>query len=146
MVTALRHRGPDARGDYAAEVAGQQVFLGHARLSIIDLSAAGRQPMFAADGRIALVFNGEIYNFAELRERHLRDVSMNSRTDTEVVLRLYERMGLRCLDELNGDFAIAILDQRIGKLFLVRDRAGVKPVYYAARAEPSCCLPRRSRR
>lgn len=131
MIGALRHRGPDARGEFAAECAGKRVFLGHARLSIIDLSEAGRQPMFAAGGAIALVFNGEIYNFMELRERHLRDVPMSSRTDTEVILRLYEKMGLRCLDELNGDFAIAILDQRAGKLYLARDRAGVKPVYYA---------------
>lgn len=135
MVSALRHRGPDARGDHAVQLLGKQVFLGHARLSIIDLSEAGRQPMFADEGRIALVFNGEIYNFQELRERHLGDVQLHSRTDTEVILRLYERMGLACLDELNGDFAIAILDQRVGKLFLVRDRAGVKPVYYCGDAE-----------
>ena len=131
MVSALHHRGPDARGEYATEFSGRQVFLGHARLSIIDLSDAGRQPMFAGDGRIALVFNGEIYNFLALRDRLLRDVPLSSRTDTEVVLRLYELMGLRCLAELNGDFALAILDQRIGKLFLIRDRAGVKPLYYS---------------
>ena len=75
MVDALRHRGPDAHGTYAAEVSGKRVFLGHTRLSIIDLSAAGNQPMFAAERRIAMVFNGEIYNFQDLRDRHLRTSS-----------------------------------------------------------------------
>jgi asparagine synthase (glutamine-hydrolysing) len=130
MLAALAHRGPDARGSYEQVIADRVVFLGHSRLSIIDLSAAGNQPMFAAEGQIALVFNGEIYNFQALRDRHLKDVDLKSRTDTEVVLRLYEKLGLRCLSELNGDFAIAILDRRVGKLFLVRDRAGVKPLYY----------------
>jgi asparagine synthase (glutamine-hydrolysing) len=131
MLASIGHRGPDASGTHRAEIAGRQVFLGHARLSIIDLSPAGNQPMFAAGGQVALVFNGEVYNFQQLRERHLRDVPLRSRTDTEVVLRLYEAQGLRSLDLLNGDFAIAILDERVGKLYLVRDRAGVKPLYYA---------------
>lgn len=134
MVRALHHRGPDASGACEAVIGGRQVFLGHARLSIIDLTEAGTQPMFAADGAIAIVFNGEVYNFRELRERYLRDVQFQSRTDTEVVLRLYEQRGLACLDELNGDFALAILDKRIGRLFLARDRAGVKPLYYATTA------------
>jgi asparagine synthase (glutamine-hydrolysing) len=128
MVDALRHRGPDTRGAHAAEVNGKRVFLGHTRLGIIDLSTAGNQPMLAAEGRIALVFNGEIYNVQDLRDRHLRGVPLNSRTDTEIVLRLYEKLGLRCLDELNGDFGLALLDSQVGKLYLVRDRAGVKPV------------------
>ena len=132
MLDSLKHRGPDANGTHKVDCAGKQVFLGHTRLSIIDLSAAGNQPMFAAEGRIALVFNGEIYNFQELREQYLRGVALHSRTDTEVVLRLYERFGLRCLDLLNGDFAIAILDQRSNQLYLVRDRAGVKPLVYSS--------------
>ena len=119
MLASVRHRGPDAHGTYAADVAGKRVFLGHARLSIIDLSSAGNQPMFAVGGQVALIFNGEIYNFQELREEYLRGVEMRSRTDTEVVLRLYERLGLRFLDVLNGDFALAILDRRTGKLYLV---------------------------
>lgn len=135
MLSSLNHRGPDASGTYTADLCGKQVFLGHARLSIIDLSAAGNQPMFAAEGRIALVFNGEIYNFQELRDQYLRGVQMHSRTDTEVVLRLYEAMGLRCLSLLNGDFSVAILDERVAKLYLVRDRAGVKPLYYAQRGQ-----------
>ncbi|MBM4196592.1 MAG: asparagine synthase (glutamine-hydrolyzing) [Gammaproteobacteria bacterium] len=131
MVSVLHHRGPDAAGGHAARVAGRQVFLGHARLSIIDLSAAGNQPMFTAGGQVALVFNGEVYNFQQLRERFLRDTPMASRTDTEVVLKLYEQRGIDSLRELNGDFALALLDQRSRRLYLVRDRIGVKPLYYS---------------
>jgi asparagine synthase (glutamine-hydrolysing) len=129
MVRALHHRGPDAQGSYSAEINDRQLFLGHARLSIIDLSAAGTQPMFTTDRQIALVFNGEIYNFQELRRRFLANVQFHSGTDTEVLLALYERMGLACLDYLNGDFAVAIVDQLRGKLLLIRDRIGVKPLY-----------------
>jgi asparagine synthase (glutamine-hydrolysing) len=135
MVRALHHRGPDAQGSFGIEIGGRQVFLGHARLSIIDLSVAGTQPMFAADRKIALVFNGEIYNFQELRKRFLSDMQFHSATDTEVLLALYERMGLACLEHLNGDFAIAIVDQRCGKLLLIRDRIGVKPLYVWQRDE-----------
>lgn len=130
MVRALHHRGPDASGSHVATLADQRVFLGHARLSIIDLSPAGNQPMFAAQGRIALVFNGEIYNYRELRREYLADVQFRSGTDTEVLLALYERMGLDCLRLLNGDFAVAILDLERNKLLLIRDRVGVKPLYY----------------
>lgn len=134
MVRALHHRGPDSSGVHESETHGKQVFLGHTRLSIIDLSEAGSQPMFNQDGRIAIVFNGEIYNFRELRSRYLRDRSFRSATDTEVLLGLYELLGLKCLDLLIGDFAIAILDGRRRKLVLVRDRIGVKPLYIWRRA------------
>ncbi|MCB1597204.1 MAG: asparagine synthase (glutamine-hydrolyzing) [Gammaproteobacteria bacterium] len=129
MLQALQHRGPDASGRFAIEAGGRQVFLGHTRLSIIDLSEAGTQPMFTANRRIAIVFNGEIYNFQALKQRYLGDVEFRSATDTEVLLALYERMGLACLQHLNGDFAVAILDQDRGKLLLMRDRIGVKPLY-----------------
>ncbi len=129
MIRALHHRGPDAQGSFGVEIKSRQVFIGHARLSIIDLSAAGTQPMFTANRQIALVFNGEIYNFQTLRARFLPDVQFHSTTDTEVLLALYERMGLGFLEHLNGDFAIAILDQVRGKLLLIRDRVGVKPLY-----------------
>lgn len=129
MIRALHHRGPDAQGSFGVEINDRQVYLGHARLSIIDLSAAGTQPMFTANRQISLVFNGEIYNFQALRNRFLSDVQFHSNTDTEVLLALYERMGFAFLEHLNGDFAIAILDQRRGKLLLIRDRIGVKPLY-----------------
>lgn len=129
MVRALHHRGPDSNGMFSAEVGGKQVFLGHTRLSIIDLSEAGAQPMFNESGNIGLVFNGEIYNFRELQARFLGSRAFTSGTDTEVVLGLYELMGLKCLEYLNGDFAFAIVDLSRRKLFLVRDRVGVKPLY-----------------
>ena len=135
MVRALHHRGPDAQGSFAVEIGDRQVFLGHARLSIIDLSAAGTQPMFTADRRMAMVFNGEIYNFQQLRRRFLSDVEFRSSTDTEVLLALYERLGLAFLEHLNGDFAIAIADMARGKLLLIRDRIGVKPLYVWQRGD-----------
>lgn len=131
MVQALHHRGPDASGTYACEAHRRQVFLGHARLSIIDLSDAGRQPMTTPDGRIVLVFNGEIYNFQALRSRYCQAYPFRSATDTEVVLAMYDLMGLACLDHIHGDFAMAILDLRRGELLLVRDRVGVKPLYFS---------------
>lgn len=131
MVRTLAHRGPDAHGEYLAAVADRQVFLGHTRLSIIDLSAAGTQPMFSADRQTVIIFNGEIYNYRELRREFLRDHAFRSGTDTEVLLALYERMGLKCLRLLNGDFAFAVLDLRAHRLQLVRDRVGVKPLYTA---------------
>ncbi|MFZ0008387.1 MAG: asparagine synthase (glutamine-hydrolyzing) [Steroidobacteraceae bacterium] len=131
MVRSLAHRGPDAHGEYLTAIAGRQVFLGHTRLSIIDLTAAGTQPMFSADRQTVIIFNGEIYNYRELRREFLRDHAFRSGTDTEVLLALYERMGLECLQHLNGDFAFAVLDLRGRRLQLVRDRVGVKPLYTA---------------
>jgi len=129
MVRSLHHRGPDAQGTHEETSDAGHVFLGHARLSIIDLSAAGTQPMASADGAATIVFNGEIYNFRELRERFLADVAFRSGTDTEVLLALYTRLGMECFQHLNGDFAAAILDHRRRTLVLVRDRIGVKPLY-----------------
>ncbi len=129
MVAAQRHRGPDAEGVYLApsKLAG----LGHNRLSIIDLSPAGRQPMPNRDGSLHIVFNGEIYNYLELRAE-LSDYDYRSRTDTEVILAAYERWGEGCLDRLVGMFAFLIWDERERKLFAARDRFGVKPLYYRA--------------
>lgn len=129
MVRSLGHRGPDSNGTYRAESHGHQVFLGHARLSIIDLSAAGSQPMFSENGGIAIVFNGEIYNFQELRARYLAGRTFSSASDTEVLLGLYELMGMECLEHLQGDFAFALVDSIRRKVVLVRDRVGVKPLY-----------------
>ncbi len=121
------HRGPDAGGEYL----DQWVGLGHRRLSIIDLSPQGNQPMYSANGRYVIVFNGEIYNFQELRdELHTRGCTFSSRTDTEVILALYQQEGAACLDRLNGMFAFAIWDRDDKVLFLARDRIGKKPLYY----------------
>ena len=126
MRGAIRHRGPDDDGQITAGGIG----LGVQRLSIVDL-ATGHQPMVGADERIWLVFNGEIYNHAELRARHeTAGRYFRTRSDTEVILAQYERYGLRGVSELNGMFALAIWDGRSRELHLVRDRLGVKPLYY----------------
>jgi len=134
MTEILRHRGPDDGDTWYAPAAGDipTVALGHRRLSIIDLSVAGRQPMATADGRYRIVYNGEVYNFAELREQLVQaGCRFRSRTDSEVVLYGYAVWGPAVLDRLNGMFALAIWDAQRGELFLARDRLGIKPVYYA---------------
>ena len=111
----------------------QGVALGHNRLAIIDVSDAGREPMTNEDGTVWLVFNGEIYNFEELRPRlEARGHRFHSRTDAEVIIHLYEEDGPSCVKNLNGIFAFAILDLRRDLLFLARDPIGVKPLFYAA--------------
>jgi asparagine synthase (glutamine-hydrolysing) len=128
MARALRHRGPDASGTF--ECAGG--VLGHHRLSIIDLDARANQPFRSDDGRLALSFNGEIYNFIELREE-LRALGAGFRTtsDTEVVLRAFERWGPACFARLNGDFALLIHDEARRAVWGARDRLGVKPFFYS---------------
>ncbi len=132
MVATQRRRGPDAEGVYInpSKTAG----LGHNRLSIIDLSPAGRQPMSNRDGTLRIVFNGEIYNYLELRAE-LSDYEYRSRTDTEVILAAYERWGAACLDRMIGMFAFLIWNEREQKLFAARDRFGVKPLYYHTGAD-----------
>jgi len=122
------HRGPDDSGFFM----DGSVMLAHRRLSIIDIGG-GHQPMSALGGAVWIVFNGEIYNFRELRA-HLKGKghSFQTNSDTEVLLNLYLEDGIKCFDKLNGIFAFAILDQRSGEVHLVRDQVGVKPLYYAA--------------
>ena len=127
MVSAQTHRGPDARGIYVSP--RRAAALGHNRLSILDLSDAGRQPISTADGRLWLVFNGEIYNYLELK-RTLADYPYRSATDSEVILAAYERWGLDCLEHFIGMFAFALWDEREQRLFVARDRFGVKPLVY----------------
>lgn len=131
-VGAIRHRGPDAQRSIRIDAGDRSVLLGHARLSIIDLSEGGAQPMCDASGRVVIVFNGEIYNFAELR-RELEDggVRLRSASDTEVILEGYLRWGREVLHKLRGMFAFAIWDGRDESLWLVRDRLGIKPLYLA---------------
>lgn len=126
MNKVMAHRGPDDSGVYHKENVG----LAHRRLSIIDLSG-GRQPISNRDNTIWIVFNGEIYNFQELRSRYLSSYQFKSRSDTEVILHLYEEFGEKCLDLLRGMFAFAIWDEKKRKLFIARDRFGIKPLYYA---------------
>ena len=127
MTDILKHRGPDDSGIYIDKNVG----LGHQRLSIIDLSAAGRQPMANKDKSIFIVYNGEIYNFRELR-KVLENLGykFKSKTDTEVILYSYQEWGEKCLEKFNGMFAFAIWDSRNQQFFLARDRLGEKPLYY----------------
>jgi asparagine synthase (glutamine-hydrolysing) len=123
----LEQRGPDA----GALLKKQGVALGHRRLSILDLSQAGNQPITDSSGRYTIVFNGEIYNFAVHRKILLQEgISFNSNTDTEVLLQLYIKHGKNCLEKLNGFFAFAIWDDFEKSLFIARDRMGIKPLYY----------------
>ncbi len=131
MTDSLRHRGPDDAGVWTGGPAG----LGHRRLAIIDLSPSGRNPMSNEDGTIWIVFNGEIYNFQELRPALVASGHrFRSRTDTEVILHLYEELGPTCVRELRGMFAFAIWDSRKHSLLLARDRLGVKPLHYSLTA------------
>ena len=127
MRDALVHRGPDDEG----LLVDGNVGLGHRRLSIVDLSAAGHQPMSNEDGSVWLVFNGEIYNYVELAQGlRSRGHRFHSQTDSEVILHLYEEEGEGCVRQLNGMFAFVIWDRRTGTLFAARDRLGIKPLYY----------------
>jgi asparagine synthase (glutamine-hydrolysing) len=127
MADAQRHRGPDAWGVWSDPLCA----LGHRRLSIIDLSEAGRQPLSNEDGTVWITFNGEVYNFQELREE-LESLGhqFRTRTDTEAIVHAYEQWGPECVRRLRGMFAFAIWDQNKRRLFLARDRAGKKPLFY----------------
>lgn len=134
MTAALTHRGPDSAGYFQAE----EMALGHRRLSIIDV-AGGQQPIENEDHSLVLICNGEIYNYQPLREELLaRGHQFRSRSDSEVILHLFEDLGPSCLQRLNGIFAMAIYDKNKRELFLARDRLGVKPLYYADL--PGCFL------
>src|SRR5437773_699334 len=124
MLAVLHHRGPDDEGSYFFG----QVGFGFRRLSILDLTPAGHQPMTGADGAVTIIFNGEIYNFIELR-RELESCGhvFRSSGDTEVLLHSYLEWGAKCLERLNGMWAFVIHDRKANKLFGARDRFGIKP-------------------
>jgi asparagine synthase (glutamine-hydrolysing) len=127
MTDAIAHRGPDGEGFYIDSFIG----LGHRRLAIIDLSPAGHQPMLTPDGQYILTYNGEIYNFQELRlELESLGHQFRSKTDSEVVLHAYMEWGAQCVERFNGMFAFVIWDKTRQELFLARDRYGIKPLYY----------------
>ncbi|HVW84244.1 MAG TPA: asparagine synthase (glutamine-hydrolyzing), partial [Bryobacteraceae bacterium] len=126
MLGTIRHRGPDGEGIHVSP----QVGLGHRRLAIIDLDA-GAQPLSNEDGTVWITFNGEIYNYQELRADLLsRGHQFRTNSDTEVIVHLYEDLGENCVEKLRGMFAFAIWDQKARSLFLARDRVGIKPLYY----------------
>lgn len=134
MNAAIAHRGPDDEGFFVET----GIALGHRRLSIIDLSKNGHQPMFSADGRFAIIYNGELYNFKslrlELQRAKIGDTNavypFRTQSDTEVILAAYQRWGTNCLQYFNGMYAFAIWDKQKQELFIARDRLGIKPLYY----------------
>lgn len=134
MLSAIEHRGRDNEGRYVSEPFGQdglRVCLGHRRLAIIDTSSAANQPFFSEDGRFVVTYNGEIYNFREVREDLIKaGFRFRTDSDTEVLLNAFRLRGTECLDRLNGMFAFAVWDDQEKELTIARDRAGIKPVFY----------------
>ncbi|HZI87302.1 MAG TPA: asparagine synthase (glutamine-hydrolyzing), partial [Pyrinomonadaceae bacterium] len=135
MLSTIEHRGRDDEGIWTSEPVDErsrQVCLGHRRLAIIDTSSAGHQPMHYADGRFVITFNGEIYNYRELREDlKSKGHQFHTDTDTEVLLAAFAEWGADCMPHLNGMFAFAVWDNRERTLTLARDHVGIKPLYYA---------------
>jgi asparagine synthase (glutamine-hydrolysing) len=134
MRESLRHRGPDGTGLFVND----EVALGHTRLSIIDIEG-GHQPICNEDGTIQLVINGEIYNYKSLQQEILsHGHHLRTKSDSEVIVHLYEEDGESCLEKLDGMFAFALWDNRKRKLFLARDRFGIKPLYFTNSKGPFC--------
>lgn len=130
MNDTMRHRGPDDSGEEIYEMhGGYNVGFAQRRLSILDLSSLGHQPMHSADKRVSVVYNGEIYNFRELK-KELSDYRFVSNCDTEVIIAAYLKWGIDCVKKFNGMFAIALYDRESGEIYLIRDRIGKKPLYY----------------
>ncbi len=126
MMQKMKHRGPDDEGIFVDKNMG----LGFVRLSILDLTPAGHQPMFSQDGRYVIIFNGEVYNYIEIKDELKSDFHFKTGTDTEVVLAAYQKWGESCLDKFNGMFAFVIYDTQTKEVFGARDRYGIKPFYY----------------
>jgi asparagine synthase (glutamine-hydrolysing) len=128
MLHTIHHRGPDGNGVYFDE--NNCLAFGHTRLAFLDLSEAGKQPFVSNNEQIIVTFNGEIYNFLELKKELLNSYNFITNTDTEVIIASYQTWGLAFVNKLKGMFAIAIYDKKINKIFLIRDRFGIKPLYY----------------
>ena len=124
FVQCLHHRGPDAKGTFLENNVG----LAHTRLSIIDVSNSANQPFVSQSGRYVMVFNGEVYNYKELKNRY--NISTHSTSDTEIIVELFELLGTKCVEELRGMFSIVIYDKVEESLTILRDRLGIKPLYY----------------
>jgi len=128
MLHTIHHRGPDGNGVYFDE--NNKLAFGHTRLAFLDLSEAGKQPFVSNNEQIIVTFNGEIYNFLELKKELLNSYNFKTNTDTEVIIAAYQIWGMEFIHKLKGMFAIAIYDKKINKIFLIRDRFGIKPLYY----------------
>jgi asparagine synthase (glutamine-hydrolysing) len=131
MVDLLKHRGPDDKGISYLKSRNNFVYFGNARLSIIDLSQMGHMPMQTEDGRFTITYNGECYNFRKIRDQLIKKgYAFRSSTDTEVILKAYQHWGKEAVDLFDGMYAIAIWDNMEEELMLIRDRAGIKPLYF----------------
>ncbi len=130
MLNSLKHRGPDDEGIEVFSLDSCSIFLGHRRLSIIDISSNGHQPMLYE--HLAIIYNGEVYNFKDIRQDLiLKGYSFDSNSDTEVILKSYHFWGIDCVERFRGMFAFAIYDSKQQEIIIFRDRAGVKPLYYS---------------
>ena len=134
MTDALYRRGPNAKGIYTASVLGREVGFGHRRLSIFDTTENANQPFISDDGKYVVVYNGEIYNFKELKDE-LKGHFFRTSCDTEVLLHAFIEWGIDAVNKFNGMFAFAVLDVESGKVTLCRDRLGVKPLYYSLQGD-----------
>ena len=126
MIDSISHRGPDQKKIFKSK---NSVF-GFVRLKIIDLSDNSNQPFYSDDNKVKIIYNGEIYNFKELKNSFLKNIKFKSQGDGEVILHLYLKFGISFISKLNGMFSIAVIDERVNKTFLIRDRFGIKPLYY----------------
>ncbi|EKB51330.1 asparagine synthase (glutamine-hydrolyzing) [Cecembia lonarensis] len=140
ILDLIKHRGPDDSGLEVFQFADNHVYFGHRRLSILDLSAAGHQPMISNDGRYALIFNGEIYNHEDLRQKIKSPINYKGHSDTETILYYLIEFGFDAIADLNGIFALAFYAINNGQLYLARDHFGVKPLYYALDAANNTLL------
>lgn len=134
----INHRGPDHSGEYYTTINNYHIGLGHTRLSILDLSPNGNQPMLSNDKQSVVAYNGEIYNFNELKNTYLGNIPLRSTGDTEVLLNLLDIQSKKAIELLNGDFAIAYLSKKENAFYLVRDRLGIKPLYYYQHENELC--------
>ena len=127
----LQHRGPDGNGTAIFKTQEATIGLGHRRLSILDLSSQGSQPMYSDDKNVVIILNGEVYNFVEVsKELELLGHSFHSNSDTEVIIKAYQQYGINAVHKFIGMFAFALYDIKEQIIYLLRDRAGVKPLYY----------------
>ena len=129
ILDLLEHRGPDDWGIEVVEIGKNKIYFGHRRLSILDLSPAGHQPMYSQDGKFLIVFNGEVYNHLELRKK-LEDIAFKGHSDTETIVNYMAKFGPKSFVDFNGIFAFGLLDIDNAKIYIARDRFGVKPIYY----------------
>ncbi len=130
ITQTIQHRGPDAEGLYFEQTGNYHIGLGHRRLSIIDLSSAASQPMYSHNGRFVMIYNGEVYNYKEIRNEKLGGYAFKSSGDTEVILECFARYGSQSFQWLNGIFALGIWDLQEKKIIIARDHLGIKPLYY----------------